>query len=275
VINDFAFASDQTYSIIMMRQLLTWYRSLNNRLLKTGLLFLPLLFLSFLLPVDDLFNFIFNFNDPRNRAFIEWASGEDEARQGLITVQRDVCANAPFILPTDGFIGLLYNDPRGPYSSKNPHQGIDIFSNAEPGVTPVYAAFDGYVTRESTWRSALIVRVPDDPLQPGRQIWLYYTHMADASGNSFIVDAIPPGTTELFVEQGTLLGYSGDYNGSSARQIWVHLHFSIVLDDGNGRYLNELEFNNTVDPSPYLGISVNYRCESNTTGCTSKPVCQP
>jgi len=37
----------------------------------------------------------------------------------------------------------------------------------------------------------------------------------------------------------------------------VHLHFSIVLDDGQGRFLNELDINNTLDPSPYLGLQLN------------------
>jgi hypothetical protein len=39
----------------------------------------------------------------------------------------------------------------------------------------------------------------------------------------------------------------------------VHLHFSIVKDDGNDGYLNELEIGNTLDPSPYLGLSLNAR----------------
>ncbi len=211
--------------------------------------------------------------DPQGRSFIQWATGDSDARQDLITVQREACPGAPFILPADGYIGLLYADPRGPYSGSNPHQGIDIFSNAEPGVTPVYAAYDGYVTREENWRSTLIMRVPDDPLRPGETIWLYYTHMADREGNDFIADAFPPGTGEFFVEQGTLLGYTGDYNGDSLRDVWVHLHFSIVRDDGNGRYTNELEFANTLDPSPYLGMAVNYACASAAVGCTPDPLC--
>ena len=41
----------------------------------------------------------------------------------------------------------------------------------------------------------MTLRLPDDPLYPGRQIWLYYTHMADKSGEQdFIEDAFPPGT---------------------------------------------------------------------------------
>jgi len=37
----------------------------------------------------------------------------------------------------------------------------------------------------------------------------------------------------------------------------MHLHFSIVKDDGQGQFLNELEIRNTLDPGPYLGIVVN------------------
>jgi len=212
-------------------------------------------------------------NDPRSQAFMLWATGSNADRSRLITVQREACPGAPFILPSDGFIGLLYDDPRGPYSSRNPHQGIDIFSNTLPGLTPVYAAYDGFVTREENWVSSLIMRIPEDPLNPEKTIWLYYTHMADREGNDFIEDIFKPGTRELFVEQGTLLGYTGDYNGNSTRDVWVHLHFSIVKDDDNGRYLNELEFNNTLDPSPYLGMSLNHNCAPSISACTDNPTC--
>ncbi len=188
-----------------------------------------------------------------------WAQGDETARQALVTVAREACPGAPFVLPADGFVGLLYEDPRGPYSTRRPHQGIDIFSPTPPGVTPVYAAYDGYITREADWVSTLIQRIPDDPLRPGRQIWLYYTHMADENGQDFIVDAFPPGTREIYVPQGTLLGYTGHYNGKAGRDVWVHLHFSIVQDDGRGHYLNELDFDNTLDPSPYLGMELHYQ----------------
>ena len=209
----------------------------------------------------------------RASQFLAWAGGDQVTRAALITVARDACPGAPFVLPADGFIGLLYADPNGPYSTAAPHQGIDIFSNTEPGITPVYAAYDGYVTREPEWRSTLIQRVPDDPLQSGRQIWLYYTHMADEQGNDFIEDAFPPGAREVWVEQGTLLGYTGDYNGGALRDVWVHLHFSIVQDDGRGQYTNELEFTNTIDPSPYLGLAVNYACPAAGGGCNLPATC--
>lgn len=213
------------------------------------------------------------FSNGRSQAFMQWARGDEPIRAELITVQKDACPGAPFILPTEGFIGLLYADPSSPYSSAAPHQGIDIFSNALAGVIPVYAAYDGYVRRESSWRSALIQRIPNDPLAPDRQIWLYYAHMADREGNSFIVPAFPPGITEMYVERGTLLGYTGDYNGNSLRDVWVHLHFSIVMDDGEGKYLNELEFANTLDPTLYLGLPLNYACGEQPMGCSQEPDC--
>lgn len=263
-----------------MKKVSSWLKQLFRWLIEPRFRGFKVIFILFLCLIGVLFinrgiNYYRLLGDPDSRPLWQWAQGDATARANLITEQRDACPGAPFILPTDGFIGLLYADPRGPYSNSNPHQGIDIFSEVEePGITPVYAAYDGYVTRDASWRSALIMRVPDDPLNPGNQIWLYYAHMADQEGNSFIEPAIPPGTSELFVEQGTLLGYTGNYNGNSLRNIWVHLHFSIVKDDGNGRFLNELEFANTLDPSPYLGIAVNYQCSPATTGCTSQPTCE-
>jgi hypothetical protein len=103
----------------------------------------------------------------------------------------------------------------------------------------------------------VIIRIPSDPFNPGRQIWTYYTHMADSDGNSFIAPAFPPGTSEVFVETGTLLGHQGNYSGNPLNPTGVHLHFSIVEDDGQGSFKNELEFRNTIDPSLYFGMSLN------------------
>jgi hypothetical protein len=61
----------------------------------------------------------------------------------------------------------------------------------------------------------------------------------------------------VFVEAGTLLGYQGNFSGDPYNPVGIHLHFSIVKDDGQGRFLNELEIENTLDPSPYLGLPVN------------------
>ena len=189
------------------------------------------------------------------RAVQVFAWIKDPASQpGLVIEAGSRCGNAPFIFPTTGVPGFIWDDS---FQLGHRHQGVDIFAGTEIDVTPVIAAYPGYLTRLADWKSSVIMRVPSDPLQPGRQIWVYYTHMADPSGNSFISPDFPPGTYEKPVEAGTVLGRQGDYSGDPNSPVGVHLHFSIVKDDGTGHFKNELEINNTLDPSPYLGLPVN------------------
>lgn len=166
------------------------------------------------------------------------------------------CGEAPFLMPTDGYIGFFWADSFRP---GHHHQGLDIFGPSGPdglGQTRVVATFDGYLTRLPEWRASLIIRIPRDPLDPSRQIWTYYTHMADPEGNSYIDVRFPPGTSEVFVRAGTLLGYQGNYSADPDNPTGLHLHFSIVRDDGEGGFTNELDIDNTFDPTPYLGFPV-------------------
>jgi hypothetical protein len=206
----------------------------------------------------------------RNWGLIEYIQRRQDPNVELpVLSSLEQCSNAPFIMPTGGWTGILYGDSI--FGTQN-HSGLDIFGLEGNGITPVYAAYDGYLTRRPEWVSAIIIR-HEDPLVPGRQIWTYYTHMADAQGNSYIIDQIPPGTFELPVKQGTLLGYQGDYNGQSWRSIDTHLHFSIVLDDGNGSFLNETDIANTLDPSPYLGMRLNTSCGDRPPTCRPDFLC--
>lgn len=207
-----------------------------------------------------------------SQSLIRWFT-QPEDRADLITrTDLQPCPGAPFILPTSGFIGLLWGDTRLPYSTLHRHTGLDIFGDGEIGQVPVFAAYDGYLTRLPGWRSAVIIRHPHDPLEPSLQIWTYYAHMADEAGNTFIVDAFPPGSVEVPVERGTLLGYQGLYNGGSGR-VGLHLHFSVVRDDGRGQFLNETAIDNTIDPSPYLGMQVNHSCAEGVPHCVLIPQC--
>jgi peptidoglycan LD-endopeptidase LytH len=179
------------------------------------------------------------------------------------------CNAAPFLLPTSGYVGFLWDDS---FKFGERHQGIDIFGGGEPGVTPVLAAYPGYLTRRPEWKSTIVLRIPSDPLHPGRQIWLYYTHMATPDGSPLIDAAFPPGSVEVSVEAGTLLGYQGNYSGNPASPTGVHLHFSIVLDDGQGFLRNELNISNTLDPSPYLGLNLNAnRAGKQVPACVAEP----
>ena len=76
--------------------------------------------------------------------------------------------------------------------------------------------------------------------------------------------------TKSPIEAGTLLGNQGNYSGDPNNPTGVHLHFSIVRDDGFGGFRNELEIGNTYDPSPYLGLPVNANLNPDDV-----PVCVP
>lgn len=176
------------------------------------------------------------------------------------------CKDAPFVFPTNGMVGFLWDDSFRP---GHRHQGLDIFGGEGIGVTPVVAAYPGYLTRLPDWKSTVIVRIPSDPLKSGRQIWVYYTHMADKNGTSYISNEFPPGTYEKPVNESTFLGYQGNFSGDPNNPTGIHLHFSIVRDDGKGSFRNELEIQNTLDPSPYLGLRVNANENLNKV-----PVCE-
>jgi peptidoglycan LD-endopeptidase LytH len=203
---------------------------------------------------------------PRTAKVLEWLRGAGDPAWRVSALER--CGEAPFLMPTNGFIGFLWDDSFYP---GHRHQGLDIFGGEDSGVTPVYAAYPGYLTRLETWKSSVILRIPEDPLSPGRQIWTYYTHMADAQGLvSYVNPDYPPGTQEIYVEAGTLLGYQGNFSGDPNNPVGIHLHFSIVLDDGQGSFLNELEIQNTLDPTPYFGLALNAN-----TNQDDVPVCPP
>jgi len=195
------------------------------------------------------------FRPARYVRVVEWLRNAEAHPEWTVTA-KESCESAPFIFPTDGYIGFIWDDSFRP---GHRHTGLDIFGGKEPGITPIYAAYDGYLTRKTDWKSSVIIRIPSDPLNPGTQIWNYYTHMADPTGSSFIVDAFPPGIKEVFVKAGTLLGYQGNYSGNKDNPTGIHLHFSIVKDDGSGVFLNELQIKNTLDPSAYFNLPLNAR----------------
>jgi hypothetical protein len=177
------------------------------------------------------------------------------SKPGLAIVAGTRCGNAPFMFPTTGVPGFLWDDS---FRVGHRHQGVDIFAGTDVNVTDVIAVSYGFLTRLPEWKSSVIIRVPSDPLEAGRQIWVYYTHMADPAGNSFISVDFPPGTYEKPVEAGAFLGRQGDYSGDPNNPVGVHLHISIVKDNA-GNFLNELDISNTYDPSAYFGLALNGR----------------
>ena len=235
----------------------------NNFMNKKTVLLLSVVGLSVIVAIVVFVQLYFS-EASRSRQVVRFIRNP-ESNQDKILPALSRCGDAPFIMPTTGMIGFIWDDSFRP---GHRHQGIDIFGGTGVGETPIYAAYDGYLTRQSDWKSSLIIRIPSDPLNPENQIWTYYTHMADPSGVSLISDVFPPGTTEKFVAAGTFLGTQGNYSGTAGNPTGVHLHFSIVKDNGGGLFLNELKIENTLDPSPYFKLALN--ANSNDDGI---PLC--
>lgn len=164
------------------------------------------------------------------------------------------CPGAPWGLPSSGILGLLWHDSRvPPYSATHRHTGLDIFGEGRENTVPVYAVADGLLTRLPGWKSAVVIQ-HNDPLRPGQKVWSFYSHMASGGGKSYISADLPAGSAGLPVKAGQLIGYQGVWSGNPLRPGWTHLHFSVVRAADDGSFLNETVLENTLDPSPYLGI---------------------
>jgi peptidoglycan LD-endopeptidase LytH len=205
------------------------------------------------------FYFVQHYRDDEGRTEKVWRYLSDPAAASQWKMHAGTrCQNAPLTFPTDGYIGYLYGDMFQPFHR---HQGIDIFGGGEPGEIAVYSASDGFLTRLPGWKSAVILRIPSDPLNPGTEIWIYYAHMAAPDGSSFIDPAFPAGTADKPVRTGDRLGYQGNYTGDPANPAGVHLHLSLVKSNGKGGWLNELDIANTLDPTPYFNLPLHYGVE--------------
>lgn len=191
-------------------------------------------------------------------------------RQDWQIVGQTRCPDAPMLWPSTGFVGVGWGDGAPPMYE---HTGYDIFSpDGGDNITPIFAAYDGYLTRENDWLSTVIIRHPEFDELPeitgDDQIWTYYTHMASADGQEvYISPEFPRGTFEKFVEAGTLLGYQGTWSGTPDQPVGLHLHFSVVKTVESGGYANETIIENTFDPAPFLGVEAGadgvIRCQSN------------
>lgn len=193
----------------------------------------------------------------------DWIRGGPSKHPAWRVFGGNRCAGAPMLVPSDGFIGYGWDDHFYP---GHRHSGFDIFSpDGAEDVTPVFAAYDGLLTREADWRSAVIIRHPTFPADfpplsdrppEGGAIWTYYAHMASADGaTSFIAPAFPPGTRDRPVRAGELLGRQGMWSGDPAAPVGLHVHFSVVTGTADGGFANETDIANTYDPAPFLGVA--------------------
>lgn len=165
------------------------------------------------------------------------------------------CPGAPWRLPTRSEMGVWWVSKQ-----------LAFMGQGYENTVPVYAVADGLLTRRSGWKDAVAIQ-HDDPLQPGEKVWSFYGGMASAGGgDSFVVADFPPGSANVPVKRGQLLGYQGQW-WAEGRAIWVHLSFTVLPAKADGSFPPEVVGlgadqesvpgqageNRPLDPSPYLG----------------------
>ena len=101
-------------------------------------------FFSFLFVVLVVLVYFFLIKQPgstqRSSRVMEWIRYPEKNPDWAIQAG-DRCENAPFSMPTSGYIGFLWDDSFRP---GHHHTGLDIFGGSDVGITPIYAAYDGY-----------------------------------------------------------------------------------------------------------------------------------
>jgi hypothetical protein len=156
------------------------------------------------------------------------------------------CPSAQWQMPTSGGFGIQWSE-----------NGLNVFGWGNKNTVPVYAVADGVLTRPSAWEGAVAIQ-HDDPLNPGDKVWTVYADMLSASGHeSYILDDFPPGSTEIPVNAGQLLGYQGEWSGRIYWPKSIHLRFAVVNEIPSSIMMKDDDFKNALDPTLYLGISLN------------------
>ncbi len=149
------------------------------------------------------------------------------------------CDRAPWRLPSDALYGVRWGDGRE----------LQFLGRGNPGKLPVRAVADGMLTRDPSWIHRVAIQ-HDDPLNPGAKVWTTYANMASGSGSdSFVSEAFPPGTANVPVKAGDIIGYQGLYSGNSF-PMWLNVEFAVLADKPN----DTKPYATALAPDGYLGL---------------------
>ncbi len=155
------------------------------------------------------------------------------------------CPGAVWKLPSDGTLGLQMKDG-----------AMDFFGRGNAGKIPVHAVADGLLTRLPDWSDAVAVK-HTDPLHPDVNVWSYYSGMAAANGiDSYVSEDFPPGSENIPVKAGQIIGYQGMWSGRPQWAMWTHVHFAMVDVDGQASFPQDVAAANLLDPLRYLGLTL-------------------
>lgn len=160
-----------------------------------------------------------------------------------------VTANSQNEVPADYFsspleIPLILSGSFGELRSNHFHSGLDIKTQRKEGI-PVYAPADGYVKRIKVahygYGKALYLRHPNGYSTVYAHLKDYardiqeYVKTRQYNKESFVIELFPD-NTELLVNKGDLIGYTGNTGSSGG----PHLHYEIR--DVSSRPMNPMLF---------------------------------
>ncbi len=156
------------------------------------------------------------------------------------------CAGSAWQLPSASPMGIKWQN-----------NGLDFSSGqGQKNKIAVYAVADGLLTRQTDWFDAVAV-LHDDPLQSGSQVWTYYAGMAAANGvDSFVSQDFPPGSTNVTVKAGQLIGYQGTWSGKPLWATWTHMHFAVIKPAEKNNFPANLTHAERLDPTQYLKLAL-------------------
>lgn len=157
-------------------------------------------------------------------------------------VEFDSCQGAEWKAPSAANLGIQLRDG-----------GIDLFGQGNEGKIPVYAVADGLLTRLLDRSDAVAIQI-EDPLQPGRKIWVLYDGMASADGRKSYISEEFLTASAVPVKAGHLIGYQGTWSGKPNWSMWVHVRL-IVADIGD-QLPGSVTSMTFLDPALYLGLAL-------------------
>lgn len=142
--------------------------------------------------------------------------------------QNRACPGAPWQLPTDANMGMLWYNRQ-----------LLMMGAGHAGHIPVYAVADGMLYQFPYWKASVAIQ-HDDPFTPGKKLWSFYGGLAPAydAENAYIVDHFL-GLKGVPVKAGDLIGYQGQWFGPT-KQTWVHTRFALLPAEDDGQFPESL-----------------------------------
>lgn len=154
------------------------------------------------------------------------------------------CPSSKWRLPSDASLGVQWGD-----------DVLSLFGRSSEGNIPVYAVADGSLTRPDDWTDGVAI-LHQDPIDSSKTIWAIYGGMANASGETLVLEEFSTGAKDIPIKAGQLLGYQGTWSGTSQWPMWKHASFILLDAYGSVTFPRDSASVTFLNPAAYLGLSV-------------------